>query len=185
MRIIGGDFRGRKLLPIRGRHIRPTSDRTRESVFNILRHRVRDARVLDLFAGTGALGIEALSRGAASAVFIDLAGKAVAAIQANIDRVGLTEKARIIRWDIRKNLAPLERESPAFDLVFMDPPYADHLAEKSLKHLADSGVLRPGAVVVIEHAGDEPLPETVWGFTRTDRRRYGKSFVTFMNYDMG
>lgn len=185
MRIIGGELKGRKLLPVRGHAIRPTSDRTREAIFNILSYRVRDARVLDLFAGTGAMGIEALSRGAAFAVFIDSAKQALAAVHSNVARMGLTEKCRIVRWDIRKSLAPLRGDALAFDLVFMDPPYRAHLVENTLAHLAGVRVLRPGAVVVVEHGADEPMPDSIRGFTWADRRRYGKSFVAFMDYDMG
>jgi len=123
IRVIGGDLKGRRLHTIRGQSIRPTADRIKESIFNILGVRVKEARILDLFAGTGALGIEALSRGAAAAVFIDSDQKATQVIKANLKLGNLENRSKCIRWDATKNLNCLATLSPAFDLVLMDPPY--------------------------------------------------------------
>jgi 16S rRNA (guanine966-N2)-methyltransferase len=122
---------------------RPTTDRIRESLFNILAGSIQDRRVLDLFAGTGALGIEAISRGAASAVFVDQARAALAAIRRNIRDLGLDARTRIIHWDIRKNLNCLASDPQAFDLVFMDPPYETHAVAPALRALISSGAMAP------------------------------------------
>lgn len=164
-----------------GRHIRPTADRIKESLFNILAGSIRGTRVLDLFAGTGALGIEALSRGAASAVFVDQAPAALATIRRNLEDLGLGAQARIIRWNIRNNLGCLLASAPAFDLVFMDPPYAADLVAPTLDHLLSCGVLSPTARIVIEHSAGETV-NARWGqLDLADCRRFGKTLVSFMH----
>ncbi len=189
MRIIAGEFRGRKLNPIRGVRIRPTADRCREAIFNILSVGVQDARVLDLFAGTGALGLEALSRGARFALFLDNHRDSAAVIEGNIRTCRVEERARILRWNILRNLNCLKSMEPGFDLVFMDPPYRKDMIEPVLTHLLDSNSLAPGARIVAEHALSEPMPEEVPGtsarapcFKRMDQRRYGKTLVSFFDY---
>ena len=123
MRIIGGELKGRKLISVRGHHTRPTADRTREAIFNILGSRVHGAMVLDLFAGTGALGIESISRGAERVVFIDTYKRAISVLQRNIDAFSLGKKTTVIQWNILKNLDCIQSIDHAVDLVFMDPPY--------------------------------------------------------------
>jgi 16S rRNA (guanine966-N2)-methyltransferase len=184
LRIISGRLRGRKLLPIRGKAIRPTSDRVREAVFNIIARDVGEARVLDLFAGTGAMGIEALSRGARSVVFIDSRKASLAVVRKNLDILNLTEGSRVILWDIAKNLNCLKTEAPDIQLVFMDPPYHKDLIGPTLEHLVNCRALAPGALIVIEHAVSEPLPGRLAGYMLTDQRKYGKTFVSFLNYAM-
>ena len=184
MRIISGRLRGRKLQPVRGDAIRPTSDRVREAIFNIIAREVSEARVLDLFAGTGAMGIEALSRGARSAVFIDSRKASLAVVRKNLDLLGLTEQSRVILWDIEKNLNCLDTEASGIQMVFMDPPYRRDLIGPPLEHLAACRVLAPGALIVVEHAASEPLPGHMAGYVLTDQRKYGKTFVSFLNYAM-
>ncbi len=185
MRIIAGELRGRKLQPIRGMTIRPTSDRLRETLFNILSHRVRDAVVLDIFAGTGALGLEALSRGAASAVFIDHYKGALDALTGNIRAFHLDDRAQVIRWDIHINLKCIRNHQPPFDLVFMDPPYERNLVMPSLDHLHRSRALASDALVVVEHTPLEPLSDKMSAFSVEDQRKYGKTLVSFLKYDTG
>ncbi|WP_373498182.1 16S rRNA (guanine(966)-N(2))-methyltransferase RsmD [Desulfococcus sp.] len=184
MRVIGGRLRGRKLIPIRGSDIRPTADRVREAVFNIIASDIRDARVLDLFAGTGAMGIEALSRGARSAVFIDGRKASLAVVRKNIDLLGIGDRSRVILWDAARNLNCLRAETPDIHLVFMDPPYQKSLVGPALLHLADCGALLPGALIVVEHAVSEPLPEEMAAYALADQRKYGKTFVSLLNYVM-
>ena len=138
MRIIGGDLRGKKLHSIRGKKIRPTADRLRESIFNILGSRARHTVVLDLFAGTGALGLEALSRGADSAVFIENDKGALSLIERNIRSCNFHDKARTVKWDIKKNLNCIKLTRPTFGLVFMDPPYKGKAIRPSLLNLFSS-----------------------------------------------
>ena len=182
LRIIGGDLRGKKLHSIRGAKIRPTADRLRESIFNILGLRVRDTVVLDLFAGTGALGLEALSRGADSAVLIENDKRALSLIERNIRSCNLPDKARTIKWDIKKNLNCIKSIRPAFGLVFMDPPYNGKTIKPSLLNLHRSGSMEEDALIIVEHSPLEAIPEDILGLTIVDQRRYGKTLVSFLNF---
>jgi 16S rRNA (guanine966-N2)-methyltransferase len=163
-----------------GMTTRPTADRIKESVFNILAAKVQNRRVLDLFAGTGALGIEALSREAASAVFVDQSKAAIAAILRNIRNFGIENQTRIIHWNILKNLNCLVSETQAFDLVFLDPPYETNTVSPALTTLVSCGSLAPGACVVIEHSVREPIDRSMDSLVLVDQRRFGKSLVSFM-----
>lgn len=184
MRIIAGSHRGRKLRPIRGMTIRPTSDKAREAIFSILSDSVRNAVVLDLFAGTGALGMEALSRGAASAVFVDRLPQALTAISENLRAFGLEARAEIVKWNIEINLKCLSRFAEPFTLIFMDPPYHKGLVDKALAHLERYAHLAPEARIVVEH-GENELPKERSGlFAKEATRRYGKSIVSFLTYDI-
>ena len=183
MRIIGGTLKGRKLATIRGTIIRPTADRLREAIFNILADRVERSVVLDLFAGTGALGIEALSRGAHSAVFVDNSDSAIAILKKNVRYCAIQENATIIKWDILKNLKSIKSFDPAFDLVFLDPPYNKDCIKPVLKTLYRNGALEKGACLVIEHSDTEPVPRELPVFNITDERRYGRTLVSFLLYE--
>lgn len=173
MRIVGGQLRGRALVAPRSQSIRPTADRLRESLFNILAHGYGDpvvgARVLDLFAGTGALGLEALSRGAAFTLFVDDRAEARALLRANVEALGLGGVSRIFRRNATR-LGPLHPLEP-FSLVFADPPYGQGLAELALGSARDGGWLTAGALIVIEESADAGFapPE---GFSENERRRY-------------
>lgn len=182
IRVIGGDLKGRRLHTIRGQTIRPTAGRIKESIFNILAGRVRKAQVLDLFAGTGALGIEALSRGAASAVFIDNDQKATQVINANLKLGNLGNRSKCIKWDATKNLNCLATISPTFDLILMDPPYNRNHVNPALTVLHRSGSMQNAALVIVEHAMREPILEGHIPFVLTDQRRYRKSLVSFLTH---
>jgi len=180
LRIISGSLKGRQLTPVKGRRTRPTSDRTREALFNILGlGTVHDAVTLDLFAGTGALGIEALSRGARRAVFVDRDRQALKTLRRNIERCGLTSRSRIHHWDIQKNLNCLQPILQPFDLVFLDPPYQQDLIPKALSHLIRLAVLASSAILVAEHATEEVIQPPA-GLTVTDQRTYGRTCLTFL-----
>src|SRR5438309_566895 len=154
MRVVGGRLKGRNLASPSSRDIRPTADRLRESLFNILAHAyddpIADARVLDLFAGTGALGIEAISRGASFALFIDNGAEARALLRNNVEALSLGGVTKVYRRDAT-NLGPVHPIEP-FSLVFVDPPYRLRLAEKALDSLRTGQWLAPGALVVVEEA---------------------------------
>jgi 16S rRNA (guanine966-N2)-methyltransferase len=173
MRVVGGSLRGRTLAAPKSQAIRPTADRLRESLFNILAHAYGDplsgARVLDLFAGTGALGIEALSRGAAFTLFVDDGAEARALLRDNVATLGLGGTTRIFRRDATK-LGPAHPVEP-FSLVFLDPPYGKNLAEQALASARDGGWLTPGALIVVEEAKKSAFaaPE---GFAELERRGY-------------
>lgn len=179
LRIIAGDLRGCRLAAVPGVSTRPTADRTRESIFNILGNAVRGVRVLDLFAGTGAFGIEALSRGAATAVFVEIGRQALKVLNGNLATCRLEERARVIRWDARRNLNCLRQNVAPFQLVFMDPPYQAGLVTPALHHLESARCLAPGARVVVEHGDEVPVMDAAL-FAVEDRRRYGKTQVSFL-----
>jgi 16S rRNA (guanine966-N2)-methyltransferase len=181
MRIVGGRLGGRILAGPKSQAIRPTSDRLRESLFNILAHGhgdpVTGARVLDLFAGSGALGLEAMSRGARFALFIDDGAEARALLRQNVVALGLGGVTRIFRRDATK-LGAAHPVEP-FSLAFLDPPYRRGLAERALGSLAAGGWLTPDALVVVEEAADAGF-QTPDGFTATDRRRYDDTEFLFL-----
>ncbi len=151
MRIISGSCRGRKLTPIKGMDIRPTSDRIREAIFNILGPRVWQAQVLDLFAGTGALGLEALSRGAAHTVFVDRSDTACDVIRQNINRCRLMEQAIRIRQDLFAPWTHPAMTSRRFDLIFLDPPYGRGFVVKTLEHPFFPALLSENGIIIAEH----------------------------------
>jgi 16S rRNA (guanine966-N2)-methyltransferase len=181
MRVVGGRLRGRNLASPASREIRPTADRLRESVFNILIHAYGDpiagARVLDLFAGTGALGIEAVSRGAAFALFVDNGTEARALLRNNVEALGLGGVTKVYRRDAT-NLGPAHPVEP-FSLVFLDPPYGKRLAETALASLRDGGWLTPEALAVVEEAKAAAFtaPE---GFAELERRAYDDTEFVFL-----
>lgn len=182
MRIVGGRFRGRVLVtPGDDAAIRPTSDRVREAIFNILahgaaQHAVEGAQVLDLFAGTGALGLEAMSRGAAQCLFVDDSADARGCIRDNVEAFGLTGTTRVFRRDATA-LGPAQKYGP-FDLVFLDPPYARGLGERAIAAALDGGWLTPAARLVLEERKgvDVALPD---GVTVIDVRSWGDTQVIF------
>jgi 16S rRNA (guanine966-N2)-methyltransferase len=173
MRVVGGRLRGRPLAGPKSNAIRPTADRLRESLFNILRHAYDDAvsgaRVLDLFAGTGALGIEALSHGAEFALFIDDGAEARALLRENVATLGLGGATRVFRRDATK-LGPAHPLAP-FALAFLDPPYGQNLAAPALTSAREGGWFAPNALIVVEEAAASAFaaPE---GFSECERRRY-------------
>ena len=181
MRIVGGRLRGRVLAAPKSAAIRPTGDRLRESLFNILTHAygdpVTDARVLDLFAGTGALGLEALSRGAAFALLIDDAAAARALLRDNVESLGLGGTARIFRRDATAlgDVHPLE----PFGLAFLDPPYGKGLAERALVSARAGKWLTPDALVVVEESADAGFAPPA-GFSERERRRYDDTELIFL-----
>jgi len=151
-------------------------------MFNILSHQVPGAMVLDLFAGTGALGIEALSRGAESAVFVDNSRESLSVIRRNVESCALDDRTNIIKWNIEKNLNCLKAVKTGFDLVFIDPPYHRNLLKPTLFNIDQSNALKNGSCIVVEHAFLEPIPTDLLAFELTDQRRYGKTLVSFLNY---
>ena len=183
VRIVGGEFRGRSLAAPKTQSIRPTTDRSRESLFNILSHAYPEAlaktRVLDLFAGTGAVGIEALSRGARSALFVESGVEGRGIIQKNIEIFGLQGRARLFRRDATK-LGALGTMG-AFDLVFADPPYGKGLGDAALASAARGGWIGQGALVVLEEEV-AAQPDPGQGFELLDSRAFGDTIMRFFRY---
>ena len=174
LRVIAGRYGGRRLVAPPGTSTRPTADRVREALFSILGSAVEGARVLDLFAGSGALGIEALSRGAASATFVDRLPTAIKAVRANLETLHI-RGAEVLPIDARAHLRSASQAGRQYDLVFLDPPYRD--AATLGRELAEAlpGVLAPDALVVSE--SDRRTPLDLTPLSLTDERRYGDTLI--------
>ncbi|MBF0117349.1 MAG: 16S rRNA (guanine(966)-N(2))-methyltransferase RsmD [Desulfobacterales bacterium] len=183
MRIIGGDLKRRTLSSVKGIQTRPTSDKLREAIFNIISSDVCGTIVVDLFAGTGALGLEALSRGSDFALFIDNNKTSLGVIEKNIQALGLTAKTKIQCWDILKNLSCLKLIEAKFDIVFMDPPYNKNIIQPALVNLYNSNHIKKESLIIIEHSVLEPIPTNFNGFELTDQRKYGKTLVSFLKME--
>ena len=185
MRIIAGSAKGIRLKTPKGMNTRPTADRVKESVFGILANRPIDAEVLDLFAGTGNLGLEALSRGAASALFIDKQAQSIKIMLENALLTDLAGLAIICREDVLQALRRLSNEGKSFDLIFCDPPYNLGLAPKVLQMLDTSRVLREDGVLVLEHSRHEKLPEGLKRIVAYRSEFYGETVVSFFTIQEG
>jgi 16S rRNA (guanine(966)-N(2))-methyltransferase RsmD len=175
MRVIAGTARGRPLVAPRGAHTRPITDRVKETLFGILADRVIDARVLDLYAGSGSVGIEALSRGAASCDFVEHDRRAVAAIRENLERAGVAQHASVHAMDVMRYLE--RSEDDRFGLAFVDPPYEERAILAPLERLVTR--LAPAATVVVKHHWRTQIPEPS-GLVRWRERRFGETTLTFL-----
>ncbi|OPX41612.1 MAG: 16S rRNA (guanine(966)-N(2))-methyltransferase RsmD [Deltaproteobacteria bacterium] len=179
MRITGGKLKGRHLVALKGLSIRPTSDRVRQAIFNVIGQHWEGKRVLDLFAGTGSLGLEALSRGASEALFVDASPYALKLLKKNIERCGVAHCSRVIRRDLQKG--PPEKQSAgerSFQLLFMDPPYGKNLIPKVMGRLGETSLLSPGSLLVAECSKNENLPSRTGRFAMHDVRIYGDTKIT-------
>jgi 16S rRNA (guanine(966)-N(2))-methyltransferase RsmD len=184
MRVIGGTARGRRLAAFAGREIRPTPDRVREALFSILYSRkgpLVDGKVLDLFAGCGALGIEALSRGASHAWFVDNSRDAVGTIRDNLARCGFSDRATVILRDVREALSTMIGAGP-FDVIFADPPYGRDHAAGLLAGIDRHRPLGMNGLVCLETAVSDPTPPRVGALLHSDQRRYGLTMLHFYHY---
>lgn len=183
MRILAGSLKGRRLRAPRGATTRPTADQVRLALMDALAPRLPGARVLDLFAGAGGVGLEALSRGAAASTLVERDARAVAALHANVQTLGVGDAARVVRGDVAAVLALLAREGARFDVVFLDPPYDTALADATLRLLGDGGLLAPGALVVAQHFTKRAPPAAVGRLRATRTRRFGETTLTFFRAD--
>lgn len=181
MRIVSGIQKGRRLKAPKGQDLRPTSDRVREALLSILAHHVEDARVLDLYAGTGALGLESLSRGARQAVFVDNDVASSRILCENIARCGYDNRCMVISQDVETfvTLPPSFGEPPAFDLIFVDPPYHGTDLTRLLERLGVSGKIAPQGTLVLEHFFKHAVPNGTGDLVRTRQSRYGDTMLTF------
>lgn len=177
MRIIAGRLKGRRLVSFKADHIRPTTDRVKESVFNKLQGDWEGASVLDLYAGTGNIGFEALSRGACRVVAVELSAKSIAIIRRNVEELGLADDHSIVKDDVLRWLG--RYQGPAFDIVMADPPFTESLADDTLKQLAASNAVGPQTTVVVEASSHETVAETYSNLACWDRRDYGDKQISF------
>jgi len=177
LRVISGKCKGKKLFALKGLSLRPTSDRVKEAIFDILQKFPPKKNVLDLFAGTGALGIEALSRGAQRAVFVEGSARSGAVLRRNIEACRLSGQAEVVSKEVQTGLKALEEREDSFDLIFLDPPYGKGLACRALESLSRSHILSVNALIVAEHSPDEDL-SSISSLERIDRRKYGGTEVS-------
>ncbi len=179
MRVIAGEAKGRRLKAPKGRELRPTGDRVKEALFNILPHDLSGQRVLDLFAGTGNLSLEALSRGAEEAVLVDISRDAVQVIEENLRALKFAAKSHVLTAPVFKSMRMLSRKQERFDLIFIDPPYDKELVGETLKTIAAEGLLAESGVVVAEHSVREKVQERYGALVLSDQRRYGDTMLSF------
>jgi len=180
MRIISGTSKGRKLVTPRSQSLRPTSDRVKESMFNILQDDIVGKVVLDLFAGTGNLGIEALSRGAKKTIFVEKGRQALRLIQRNLTQFGLEERSEILPKDAIRAIGILKQRGESFDLILMDPPYEKGLIQKTLMKLNSYPIYHKDSILVIEHDRREPLSTVMDGWNLIRQRRIGDTVISFL-----
>ena len=183
MRIIAGAYKGRRLATPRGETTRPTADQVRIALLDTLMPWLPEARVLDLFAGAGGVGLEALSRGAAHATFVERDARAVQALRANVTTLGVERAARIVRDDVRRGLRTLWREGGRFDVVFLDPPYDGDDVAATLEALGGVELLADDAVVVAQHLTKRAPASSVGALTAFRARRFGETTLTFFRRD--
>jgi 16S rRNA (guanine(966)-N(2))-methyltransferase RsmD len=180
MRIIGGKSKGRVLASPKGQAIRPTSDRVKESIFDILQDKIGGKIVLDLFAGTGNLGIEALSRGAKKVIFVEKERQALGLIQRNLNQFGLEKRSEILPRNVTRAIGILNERRECFDLILMDPPYERGLIRKTLLELNSQRIYHKDSILVIEHNRREPLPHILEGWNLIRQRRMGDTVISFL-----
>jgi 16S rRNA (guanine(966)-N(2))-methyltransferase RsmD len=179
MRVIGGNAKGRRLKAPRGKDLRPTAARVKEALFDILPHDLSDLQVLDLFAGTGNMSVEALSRGAGSATLVELSADAAGLIRENIKRTGIAERCRLLHMPVDRALRRLAQKNESFDLIFIDPPYGRKLADRTLRLLGAGSLLRAGGVIIAEHSVRDGIADHYGALALRDQRRYGDTLLSF------
>jgi 16S rRNA (guanine(966)-N(2))-methyltransferase RsmD len=179
MRVIGGQAKGRRLKAPKGRALRPTADRVKEALFNILPRDLSGYRVLDLFAGTGNLSVEALSRGASDALLTDSSRQARKAIEENLRALGFEGRSRVWSAPVLSSIRRLSQRGESFDLIFLDPPYEKGWVGTSLRAVARGGLLRESGLLVAEHSVREKVEERYGSLTLRDQRRYGSTQLSF------
>jgi 16S rRNA (guanine966-N2)-methyltransferase len=180
MRIISGMSKGRRLATPKSQAIRPTSDRVKESIFNVLGEAVEGKVVLDLFAGTGNLGIEALSRGATRSLFVEKGRQAIRLIQKNLSQCGLEGRSEIIPKDVNRAIGILKQRGESFDLILMDPPYEKGLIARTLDKLDSHRIYHEDSILVIEHDRREPLPGIIVGWNLIRQKGIGDTVISFL-----
>ncbi|WP_317856225.1 16S rRNA (guanine(966)-N(2))-methyltransferase RsmD [Chakrabartyella piscis] len=181
MRVIAGSAKGRKLQTIEGLNTRPTTDRIKETLFNIMAFDMPRKQFLDLFSGSGAIGIEALSRGAEQAVFVEQSAECVNIIKSNLEHTLLAENGRVLQMSVLDGLDKLASEGATFDIIFMDPPYAAGLSEATLEAIVAKGLLEKDGYIVLERSAEIPLPE-VDGLSVLREKKYKTTVLSFLGF---
>ncbi|MBI3313066.1 MAG: 16S rRNA (guanine(966)-N(2))-methyltransferase RsmD [Candidatus Omnitrophica bacterium] len=180
MRIIGGEFKSRKIQFPKSKLTRPMTDRTKETLFNVLGGLVIGKHILDLYSGSGSIGLESLSRGALDVTFVEQADWAVKVIQANLEELKLTPRSRIIKGDVLRSIDKLKKEGQLYSVVFVDPPFNQGLVKKTLNKLDLSGILTPFAHIVVGHSRQEEIPPSFQELRLTRTKRIGQACLSFL-----
>jgi 16S rRNA (guanine966-N2)-methyltransferase len=179
LRIISGEHKGRIIKSVTGRHTRPTTDKVKESLFNILQPKLPGAFVLDLFSGTGNLGLESLSRGAENVVFVERDRAALHVLYENCHALGYDEYSDILPYDFKRAITRLSEMNKSFDIVLMDPPYEHGLEVGAIQALDEGDLVKNDGIIVVEHLVLNALPQCIGKFSRYDLRKYGNTAISF------
>ena len=179
MRIIAGRFRGHKLIAPKNLNIRPTTDRIKESIFNIIQNHIYDSVVIYLFSGTGNLGIEALSRGATKVYFIDKNKESISIIKKNLEKIDSTNMSNIIHDNVISGIKKLSKDNVQANIIFMDPPYKKGLVENVLEHIDKSNILSSNGIIIVEEDSSEDLPENIGNLFIFRQKKYGNTSISF------
>ncbi|PAB58880.1 16S rRNA (guanine(966)-N(2))-methyltransferase RsmD [Anaeromicrobium sediminis] len=178
MRVISGRARGRRLNSPKGTNTRPTTDRVKESIFSIINFYIQDSKILDLFAGTGALGIEAISRGAEYGVFVDNDKNSIKTIKENLENMGFEKESTVLYCDVDAAISKLSTKGEKFHIIFMDPPYLKGFIEPSLEKIYNSEILTEDGIILIEHDVKDILIENIAGFYKYKEKKYGNTLIS-------
>jgi 16S rRNA (guanine(966)-N(2))-methyltransferase RsmD len=179
MRVISGSARGLKLKTPTNEDIRPTTDRVKESLFNIINNYIIDSNILDLFSGTGSLGIEALSRGAMKCVFVDLSKDSMSIIKDNIEKARGNDKSETMLTDYAGAISKLSLKNEKFDVIFMDPPYHKNIFIPALEKISSAKILKDDGIIIVEHDSKDTLPDNVGNLVKDRDKKYGKTTLSF------
>lgn len=184
MRIISGKAKGKKLYSPKGKGIRPTADRVKESIFNILGGQLEGIRVLDLFSGTGSLGLEAISRGAQHVVFVEKSRSALNALKKNISLCGFDSHSIVLAMSVPHGLAFMGQKGESFQVIFADPPYGRGWVEKTISEILAHGILSQDGMIVMEHAPYESLSRNHGKLVTLKQKTYGDTIISFLGFKM-
>lgn len=179
MRVISGRVRGLKLNTPKNEDVRPTTDRVKESLFNIINPYVMESNVLDLFAGSGSLGIECISRGANSCTFVDLSKESISLINSNIKKARMENESEVLNLDFKEAIKRLKVKNIKYDIIFMDPPYYENMFINALKSIDDADLLHEDGIIVIEHDTKDEFIDNVGRLEKTKSKKYGNTTLTF------
>lgn len=183
MRVITGVYRGRRLESIEGMDIRPTSDMVKESLFNILSSEIIESNFLDLFGGTGGVGIEAISRGAKHVVFIDNSIKSIKVLRKNLENLGINDNVEVFNTDYLTAISKLHSNGKLFDIIFIDPPYSTGIAQRALEQINEEKILKAGGIIIVEHDLRDSMPDRVGSMAMYRDKRYGNTKLSFYTID--
>lgn len=179
LRVISGKARGLKLNTPKNEDVRPTTDRVKESLFNIINGYIIEGEILDLFAGTGSLGIECLSRGADKCVFVDLSKSSIDIIKSNIKKARVEDNSEVVNLDYKNAIDRVKNNSYSFDIIFMDPPYYENMFIDALTRIGESNILKDDGIIVVEHDTKQEFPDNVGKLVKSKSRKYGNTTLTF------